>query len=367
MFEEEIGTLIDTIARRTIAGGESIALRDVLAAEIPHPVKAFFRADVEALLASELRRERSATRFFYDHPEVQSLQSQINAILVLHYAYDRAEFLRQVDETVHMMVNFLVRPEWTLTSVLFETNESVSSQALVRLLRYFGPYEYYRDVLTRYIDDKQITSLGRAEFASLLRKVDASFVRRKTGDELARVLLPLYEFMDYPFRTGTNALPVKALIRFFDDKGLPQVVRRLEEERAKSTVALTRADLALLLEDMRRTAGAFEVGVPDAPQAAAASPAAAAEPVAPRAVTAGVTGILASIGDNDRRRFIIRIFKQNEDAFTEALQSMASLPSWEEASARIDQIYAQNQIDPYSYDAERFSGVLFQHYHRSTP
>jgi hypothetical protein len=365
MFEEEIGTLIDTIARRTIAGGESIALRDVLAAEIPHPVKAFFRADVEALLASEQRRERSATRFFYDHPEVQSLQSQINAILVLHYAYDRTEFLRQVDETVHMMVNFLVRPEWTLSSVLFETSESVSAQALLRLLRYFGPYEYYRDVLSRYIEDKQITALGRAEFASLVRKVDASFVRRKTGDELARVLLPLYEFMDYPFRTGTNALPVKALIRFFDDKGLPQVVARLETERAKSTVALSRADLAVILEDMRRTTGAFEVSLPDEPRAASPAPA-APEPAAARP-QASASGILAAIGENDRRRFIIRIFKQNEDAFTEALASMASLGSWEEASARIDQIYAQNQIDPYSYDAERFSGVLFQHYHRTTP
>mgnify|MGYP003345341775 CR=1 FL=1 len=79
-----------------------------------------------------------------------------------------------------------------------------------------------------------------------------------------------------------------------------------------------------------------------------------------------VSKLLAAIPEHDRRRFIIRIFRQNEDAFAEALETMAGLSSWDEASRVIDQIYAQNQIDPFSYDAERFSGVLFQHYHRTT-
>jgi hypothetical protein len=357
MFEEEIGSLIDTIARRTVGGAPSIALREVLAAEIPHPVKTFFRADVETLLAAEQRRERAATRFFYDHPEVQGLQLQINSILVVHYAFDRGEFLGRLDDTVHMLVNFLVRPEWTLTSVLFEHDETISSQSLVRLFRYFGPYEYYRDVVTRYVEDKQVTSFTRAEFASLLRKVDASFVRRKTGDELSRVLSPLYDFLDYPFRTGTNALPIKALIRFFGDKGLAEVVRRLEEERGRSTVALTRAALGALLEDVRRSHGAFETTLTET---------AAAPPRPEAAPAAAAVDLLNAIGEKDRRRFIIRIFKQNEEAFAEALQSMAALPSWEEASEFIDEIYTRNEIDPYSYDAERFSGIVFQQYHRTT-
>ena len=180
---------------------------------------------------AEQRRERSTTRFFYDHPEVQGLQGQINAILVLHYQFEREDFLRRIEDTVHLLVNFLVRPEWTLKNVLYERTEAVSTESVLRLLRHFSPYEYYRDVLTRYIEDKQITSLARGEFSSLLRKVDASFVRRKTGDELARVLLPLYEFVDYPFRTGTNAVPVKALLKFFEDKGLAQVVARLDGNR----------------------------------------------------------------------------------------------------------------------------------------
>jgi hypothetical protein len=355
MFEEEIVTLIDTVARKTIGGAPSIALRDLLAAEIPHPVKTFFRADVEALLATEQRRERSATRFFYDHPEVQGLQLQMNTILVLHYAFEREEFLRRLDDTVHMLVNFLIRPEWTLTCVLFESEEAISTQSLVRLFRYFGPYEYYRDVVTRYVEDKQVTALTRAEFSSLLRKVDASFVRRKTGDELVRVLSPAYDFFDYPYRTGTNALPVKALLRFFEDKGMHQVVARLGEERSRSTVALTRAALGALLEDVRRANGAFE---------AALGEAAALPEVRTTAQAAGVN-LVGAMSESDRRRFIIRLFKQNEEAFTEALQSMAALASRQEASQFIDQLYTRNEIDPCSYDAERFSGIVLQQYHRT--
>ena len=357
MFEEEIGIMTDTIARRTIGAAQSIALREILAAEIPHPIKTFFRADAEALLGDELRRERKATRFFHDHPEVQNLQQQMNSILVLHYTSERQEYLRRLDDTVHMMVNYLVRPQWTLAGVLFETDRTISSQALMRLFRYFGPYEYYRDVLSRYVDDKQITSFTREEFSSLLWKVDAGFIRRKTGDEMARVLLPLYDFFDFPFKTGTNALPTKALIRFFEDKGLSQVLLRLEGERARETERLTRAALGVILEDVRRTNGAFEAEAPEN-----ASGPARTVPESP----VPAVDLLAAISDKDRLRFIIRIFRQDEGAFTEALQSMATLPSWEEASKFIDHIYIRNDIDPCSYDAERFTGIMLQQYHRTS-
>ena len=357
MFEEDIATLTDTIARRTIGAAQSIAVKEILAADIPHPMKTFFRADVEALLTDELRRERKATRFFYDHPEVQNLQQQISSILVLHYTFAREEYLKRLDDTVHMMVNYLVRPQWTLANVLFEHDRTISAQGLVRLFRYFGPYEYYRDVISRYMDDKQVTSFSREEFASLLWKVDAGFVRRKTGDELARVLLPLYEFMDFPFKTGTNALPIKAIIRHFEDKGMTQVLLRLEGERVQDAKTITRAALAELLEDVRRTIGAFEVEQPEAPLP---------PPAPPVAVPAVTVDLLAAIGEKDRRRFIIRIFKQNESAFHEALLSMGTLPSWKEASKFIDEIYISNEIDPYSYDAERFSGIMFQQYSQTT-
>lgn len=357
MFEEEIRILTETIARRTIGAAQSIALREILASEIPHPIKTFFRADVEALLADELRRERKGTRFFHDHPEVQNLQQQINAILVLHFTFEREGFLQRLDDTVHMMVNYLVRPQWTLAGVLFESDRQISTQALVRLFRYFGPYEYYKDVVSRYVDDKQLTSFSKEEFASLLFKVDSGFIRRKTGDELARVLLPLYDFFDFPFKTGTNALPVRALIKFFEDKGMTQVLLRLEGERAQQTENLSRAALGQILEDVRRTSGAFEAEEPDAaPVAVEAAPEPAAASI----------DLLGAIGDKDKRRFIIRIFKQDEGAFTEALQSMATLPSWKEASKFIDEIFIRNDIDPYSYDAERFSGILFQQYHRTS-
>ncbi len=357
MFEEEIAILIDTIARRTVGAAQSIALKELLAADIPHSIKAFFRADVEALLADELRRERKATRFFYDHPEVQNLQQQINSILVLHYTFERVDYLKRLDDTIHMMVNYLVRPQWTLANVLFEHDRTISAQGLVRLFRYFGPYEYYRDVISRYMDDKQVTSFTREEFASLVWKVDAGFVRRKTGDELGRVLLPLYEFMDFPFKTGTNALPIKAIIKFFEDKGMTQVLLRLEGERAQDAKTITRAALAELLEDVRRTIGAFEVEAPEAPLP---------PPPVPVPAPVAAMDLLAVIGEKDRRRFIIRIFKQDERAFHTAIQSMGALPSWKEASKFIDEIYIRNDIDPYSYDAERFSGIMFQQYSQTS-
>ena len=92
MFEQETESIIAAIRQRTIGSAGTFAVKDILASDIPHPVKTFFRADVEAMLMKELLTYHKTSRFPFDHVEVQSLQQQINSLLVLNYAFQREDF-----------------------------------------------------------------------------------------------------------------------------------------------------------------------------------------------------------------------------------------------------------------------------------
>ena len=70
-----------------------------------------------------------------------------------------------------------------------------------------------------------------------------------------------------------------------------------------------------------------------------------------------------SIEESDRKRFVRKIFMQDEHALTSALESLSSIPGWKEASRYIDEIFIRNSVDPYSPEAEQFIEILFQHYH----
>ena len=374
MFEQETQLIITTVQQRTIGNQPAIAIKDILAADIPYPLKTFFRADVESMLTDELNRFRKSSRFNFDHHEVHSMQNQINSVLVLHFSFDRTEFLHRLDDTVHLIINYLVRPQWTLTNVLFEKETAIASSLLTRMLRHFGPYEYLKDIVVRYVEDKNIPSFTRDEFSMFLRKIDGEYVRRKAGDELARLLSPLYEFLDYPNSSGNRPLPVKILIKYFEDKGLTAVVHRLEGEHVQGKQSFDRLELGNLLEDVRRTSGAFEAEKmveQSASDQGAVQRAEQTDPVNQPVVTASdkqpkqPIKLLRTfdINDGNRRRFVRKIFLQNEQAFGAALDAMSSVPTWKEASKYIDEIFIQNDIDPYCPEAEQFIEIIYQQYH----
>src|SRR5579862_1720684 len=210
MFDQEIETIIRTARDRvphSIADTNTIVIKDILAADIPYAIKTFFRCDTELLLAEELKKHRKESRFNYDSPEVQGMQREINSLLVMNFSIPRNEFQRRLEDSVHLLVNYFVRPQWTITNVIFEKEREISVSSILRLLRYFGSYEYLRSLILRYVEEKQIRMLTRESFSSLVRKLDGEFFRRKTGDEISRIMLPLFEFLEYPRRSGDNALP----------------------------------------------------------------------------------------------------------------------------------------------------------------
>jgi hypothetical protein len=370
VFEQETESIITAVRHRTIAASQTIAIKDILAADIPYPIKAFFRADVESLLLEELRTYRKKSRFAYDHPEVQALQQQINSVLVLQFSFPRLEYLQRLNDAVHMIINYLVRPQWTLASALFDKQPSITAASIVQLLRYFGPYEYLKDIVVRYVHEKNIALFTDAEFATFLWRVDGEYIKRKTGDELARIMTPLFEFFDFPRRTGALALPIKALQKHFEDKGLITAAARLEGELEQGRTELTRQQLGEILEDVRRSVGAFVVGqkeesaVPDRTSfvnAAATVPGRTVETAA--TVQRPVIDLDKSFSDYDRRRFIRKVFRQNEEAYHSALHGISMLNSWKEVSRHIDEVFIANDVDPYSSDAKRFVELLFQKYH----
>jgi len=366
MFKQETETIIKAITQRIgQSPGDVVAIKDILAADIPHPVKIFFRADIEAMLLSELQRHRKSSRFNFAHHEVQSLQQQINSILVLSYTLSRKEFEQRLVDAVHMMINYLIRPQWTLTSILFEKDQNISWQALISLLRYFGPYEYLRDIITHYLKEKQTASISKEEFKSLVWRVDGEYIKRKSGNELARVMSPIYDFLDYQNKTGNNSILIKALIRFFEDKGLAMVLPRLEGEIAQGKTGLTQRELGELLEDVRRTLGAFtveklEVEHKDLIERHAdgyhESKSEHEQPISK-------LDFGTAISEIDKRKFIRKIFRHDEQAYSSELKSLSGITTWKQASKFIDEIFIKHDVDPYSSEATRFIEVIFEQYH----
>ena len=371
MFEEETKELIEIILRRVAEGRSKVAVKDILAAGIPSPLKTFFHADAEALLEKEQRTYLGSSRFNHSLTEVQNHQRQINSILIMEFVYTDTEFYDRLNDALRLLTAYLGQPQRTIVESVFDTPDPISIEAVKNFLRFYEPYDYLKKLVLHYFYLKKIRMIDRTSFSSVLQKLDGAYIQRKNGNEVAKTLLPFFDLINYLRIGEERRLPVRALESYFADKGLSSAVSLLMSTRAQGKVSMTDRELAGLLDGIRQTCGALIVErdnaepvhaptpVPPSPQPAEAVKPPSPEPP-PRAADQNIL-----LNEADRRRFIKKIFRQDADAFTYAIEKLQQLPRWREASKAIDEIFISQEIDPYSSDAVRFLEVLFKHYYPS--
>lgn len=382
MYEKDIDRLNKLTIIRTIGTADRISLKEVLAAEIPLPLRNLIRVDVEQKLQDELRNNFVNSRFDFSHPEAVSLQNRMNSILVLNYSFNRHEYLELVHDAIHLLLNYLMRPQWTLRSFIFDNTTQVSSEIIMKALRNFSVYEYFKDLIVRIIQEKNIKLMTMNEFQSLIWKCDREFIRRKDGYQLAQITLPVYDFINYGNRETKSTVATKGLIKYFDDKGMRKIVDRLQIELHRNVNEISFDELCVLLEDLRKTYDGFEfentlqkipseipVTVPleDPPVVTITIDESEAvgknDSMSDQLSTKPQLPPLENLfDDEERKRFIKKIFKKNEKDFTDAVTDINNMTSWKEASKYVDEIYILNEVDLYSPEATRFTEITYNRF-----
>ncbi|MDI6778738.1 MAG: hypothetical protein QME25_00875 [Bacteroidota bacterium] len=392
MFESEIDRIIALVIKRTIGSSDNISVKEILGSEIPLPLRTLIRVDVEQKLYEELRNKFVNSRFDFSHPEVVSLQNQMSSFLVLNYVFQRQEYLELVNDSVHLLLNYLIRPQWTLKSFIFDNTTQVSKDEIMRALKHFGAYDYLKEIVIRILNEKNIKLMIVDEFRDLVWKCDSEFIRRKDGYQLAQITSAIYDFINYGKHDAHKSLPTKGLIKFFEDKGLKVAVERLTIELQRNVNEISYEDLSVILEDLRRSVGPFEPKIlsPEKPQLeniegeVSSKPAEVPVEIKPdileekdkpeleksRRVESSTEikketdfePIENFIDEADRKCFIKKIFIKNEKDYTDALAEINDMQSWKQASVYIDEIFILNEIDPYIPEAVRFTELAYKRF-----
>lgn len=364
MFEEEAKELIEITLHRVAEGRSSIALQDILAADVPSPLKTYFRTDAELLLSTEQKNYHTSSRFDHAHPEVQSLQRQINSILVLRYSYPETEFYDHLNDGVNLLIRYLAQPQRTIVESVFENKDEVAVEDIGAFLLRMEPYDYLRDLLFRYCKAKNIITINRGTFSGLLRKLDGAYISRRDGHQVSRILAPYFNMINFLRVRGEPALPLKACREFFEDKGLFQVSSALEGTAVQGKESLTAGELAVFLEVCWQTVGPLTIETTAAePAPVPPSPRKTEIPPPPPPPPLSVSIPKMEIDEADRKRFIKKIFSQDEEAFNQIIEKLRQLSRWKDASRAIDELLITRGIDPYSSDARHFLKVLYQQYY----
>jgi hypothetical protein len=403
IFESEIEAIMNTVRARTIGEADAITLRSILRAEIHPAIKAYFKSEVEKQLIEARRQEVRSKSFPYSLPEVVSLQRQIDVILVHQYQFDQTEFELLLDQSVHFHFNYLCRPQWTLLNFMFEDRRRITTSEVLRKLRYCADFRYFPRVLQRYIGDNGLAEIEYTEFKSLVKKIDDAILERHSAGDLATLTRPLITFLEMGlprthFAMGEPTLPINAAIVFFEDKHMVELKEKLEQERDDNGVDhVTVAQLAKLITKLlgplpkapaeppeedgqeienreEEAANAATEGedvvtpeemadpLPSSATRVEQAPARREPPSPPKTLLPELPEIHALFDETEIRVFTKRIFRKDSVEFRNALDRLNTAATWLEASLLLDQIFLENNVDPFSKEAIRFTNKVYSRY-----
>jgi hypothetical protein len=74
-------------------------------------------------------------------------------------------------------------------------------------------------------------------------------------------------------------------------------------------------------------------------------------------------GIHAIFSRSEQKHFVKKIFRRDDIAFREALDTLNIIASWGEASHYLDQLFVANNVDPFSEEAIEFTDKVYGWFH----
>jgi hypothetical protein len=306
----------------------------------------------------------------------------MDLLLVNHYQFNQAEFESLLDEAVHFEFNFLCRPQWTLQEFMSENRRTVNVGEAIRKFRYCVEYTYFAELFKRYVTDRGLAEMNYEDFKALMGRIDAEVVERHSSAELARLLKPMLDFIEVgipetPVGEKGPALPINAAVVFFEDKKLDAIRKELEVQRDRDgRTDITLAELEMIIAGTRGeeiadavpAPAAVEVhteaikpAVPPAPVEAQSMPKEAGTPL-PIEPDGDLEDVYSLFTVKDQKVFVRKLFNKDEIEFRNALDRLNPLRSWKEASFVLDQIYTEQNVDPFSKEAILLTEKLFSRY-----
>ena len=222
-----------------------------MGADIPSGVKTFFKAELRRKVEGDLRKSPWFTGVRQNDAAAARVAQTLIGSLTDAYRFTRQEFLDTLDLAVHFVANYLCRPQWTLENFLFDRAPRITLAELAEGLTFVADFRYLGEIAMRSLQRRGQNEIGREEFQALVQNIDEQVVRQHNARELASLTRPLFAFFQIGGTQADGAIPVEALLVFFEDKRLrllKEYVRGICHLRNRTHV--TCEELTNLIEDL---------------------------------------------------------------------------------------------------------------------
>lgn len=234
MFEREVKFIYDFNSNKVKKLGSTATFTELLPLGIHPAILQYISAEVEYRVFEDRQTLLKHSMFDYSGAEISKHFNKI-AVEIKKEKRFSTDFLSKVIlHATSFNVNYLIRPNWSLKKLIFDTSESNSVEEINQILNYTYFYKHITKVVRNYLDKKKLITLNKDEFSELLINFDKVSMHSYGKDIIETAVKSMASF----FNIGSmnqKSVPLQGIGIFLQEKKMISHLEMLQRKLGTET------------------------------------------------------------------------------------------------------------------------------------
>ena len=233
MFEKEIKFISDFCLNKISKAGSFLTFEKLKGIEIHPAILKYISAEMDFQIYKDRQVLLQKSVFDYSGAEISKYFRMIALEIKKSKRISENEITDLISQAVTFNFNYITKPNETLLDFIFNESESKTPEEITFILAYPHYYNYLRQILSTYMDKKQLLTLEKKELEFLLNKIDAELFSAKTNEFVDNALDAMGDFFNVGAVLRTQ-IPPQAIELYLEEKKLNHLKSRLEHAVTKA-------------------------------------------------------------------------------------------------------------------------------------
>lgn len=247
MFEREVKFIYDFSSSKVKKLGSTATYAELIPLDLHPAIMRYIAAEIEYRVFEDRQTLLKHSMFDYSGYEISKHFSKITDEIKKEKKFSTDFISKIILHATSFNVNYLIRPNWSLKKLIFDTNDSKSVAEINQILNYTYFYKHIPKVTRDFFEKKKLITMNKNEFGDLLDKLDSASFDSYGKDLIDAAMKSIASF----FNIGSmkkSIVPLQAVGVFLQEKNLTKHLAELEEKlkgETKSKIELN--DLKTIL------------------------------------------------------------------------------------------------------------------------
>ena len=228
MFEKEIKFIADFNLNKIKNLGSFITFERLSNSEIHPSIIQYISAELDYLINEDRKKLLQQSLFDYAGAEVSRYFNLIAQEIKKTKKIAYEDLKKLVIQAVSFNINYIVRPKWSLSKLVYNDSDSKPIDEIKLLMNYVYYYDYIKDIFNSYLSKRKLFSLSVTEFDSILSKIDKELFSSQSQKLVDNTLFTIAEFFNVG---GVNKIKISPVTieLFLKEKNLIDYLFRLRK------------------------------------------------------------------------------------------------------------------------------------------